>query len=128
MDSALKLRLAVEGGQSLSPDKIADLLEQSLLVRKLTGDFFEQPLFAVFRMMGLCEIPHVEDLPYTLKLVQYINQHIATEEGFSCLGGIKELVPCYNAMLLEAYSKIGLAKSREAQAALQWIKQYQIFE
>lgn len=128
MDSALKLRLAVEGGQSLSPDKIADLLEQSLLVRKLTGDFFEQPLFAVFRMMGLCEIPHIEDLPYTPKLVQYINQHIATEEGFSCLGGIKELVPCYNAMLLEAYSKIGLAKSPEAQAALQWIKQYQIFE
>lgn len=31
MDSALKLRLAVEGGQSLSPDEIADLLEQSLL-------------------------------------------------------------------------------------------------
>jgi hypothetical protein len=94
----------------------------------LTADYFEQPLFAVFRLMGLCEIPYATKLPYTQKLIDYINQTIATDEGFSCLGGVRELVPCYNAMLLEAYSRLGLAASPEAQAALRWIKQYQLFD
>jgi hypothetical protein len=78
--------------------------------------------------MGLCEIPYAEKLPYTQRLIDYINQTIATDEGFSCLGGVKELVPCYNAMLLEAYSRLGLAASAPAQAALRWIKQFQLFE
>lgn len=85
-------------------------------------------MFAVFRIMGLSEIPYVERLPYTQKLLSYINQNIATSEGFSCLGGIKELVPCYNAMVLEAYCRLGMAASDEAQTALRWIMQYQLFE
>jgi len=61
-------------------------------------------------------------------MIDHINRNIATTEGFSCLGGVKEIVPCYNAMLLEAYCRLGLAASKEAQAALSWIEQYQLFE
>jgi hypothetical protein len=67
-------------------------------------------------------------LPYTQKLIRYINQHIATDDGFSCLGGVKELVPCYNAMFLEAYSRLGLSKTKEVKVALSWIKHYQLFD
>ncbi|MDR3050880.1 MAG: hypothetical protein LBU67_04080 [Oscillospiraceae bacterium] len=128
MDTALKLRMSIDSRQPLSDHNIDNLLAQSALVQKLTADFMEQPLFAVFRIMGLCEIPYAQKLPYTQKLIDYINQTIATDEGFACLGATKELVPCYNAMLLEAYSKLGMAASAPAQSALNWIKQYQLFE
>lgn len=128
MDTALTLRIAVENDQALSEEKILDLLNQSSIVSKLTMEYIEHPLFAVFRIVCLSEIPYAEKLPYTQRLLNYINHNIATAEGFSCLGGIKELVPCYNAMVLEAYSRLGLAASSEAQAALRWIKQYQLFE
>lgn len=128
MDTAISLRMCLENEQDLSGKEMDRLLGQSKLVEKLTADYLEHPLFSVFRIVGLSEIPHVERLPYTQKLLRYINRDVSTKEGFSCLGGVKELVPCYNAMLLEAYSRLGLAASNEAQAALRWIKQYQLFE
>lgn len=128
MDSALVLRIASEKNEYLKTDEILNLLSQSRLVGKLTADFVEHPLFAVFRIMGLSEIPYIERMPYMQKMIAYINRSIATAEGFSCLGGVEEIVPCYNAMLLEAYCRLGLAASKEAQAALSWIEQYQLFE
>lgn len=112
----------------LENNEISSLLSESVLVRKLTKDFVDHALGAVFRIMGLSEIPYIERLPYTQKMIDYINRNIATKQGFSCLGGIEEIVPCYNAMLLEAYCRLGLAESKEAQAALSWIEQYQLFE
>lgn len=128
MDSALVLRIACEKNEYLKTDEILNLLSQSRLVGKLTADFVEHPLFAVFRIMGLSEIPYIERMPYMQKMIAYINRSIATAEGFSCLGGVEEIVPCYNAMLLEAYCRLGLAASKEAQAALSWIERYQLFE
>ncbi len=128
MDSALVLRIASEKNEYLKTDEILNLLSQSRLVGKLTADFVEHPLFAVFRIMGLSEIPYIERMPYMQKMIAYINRGIATAEGFSCLGGVEEIVPCYNAMLLEAYCRLGLAASKEAQAALSWIERYQLFE
>jgi len=128
MDTALTLRIAFEKNNYFDDGEISHLLNESKIVNRLTGDFEDKPLFAVFRIMGLSEIPYVERLPYTQKMMDYINRTIATSEGFSCLGGVKEIVPCYNAMLLEAYCRLGRADSKEAQAALRWIKQYQLFE
>lgn len=128
MDTALILRIASEKNEYLEDNEISSLLSQSALVEKLTADFMDNPLFAVFRVMGLSEIPHIETLLYTQKMIDYINRNIATQQGFSCLGGVEEIVPCYNAMLLEAYCRLGLAASKEAQAALSWIEQYQLFE
>ncbi len=128
MDTALMLRIASEKNQHIENNEISSLLSESVLVGKLITDFVDHPLFAVFRIMGLSEIPHIERLPYTQKMIDYINRNIATKQGFSCLGGIEEIVPCYNAMLLEAYCRLGLAESKEAQVALSWIEQYQLFE
>jgi len=128
MDAALVLRLAVEDKKSPDGDEVTNLLKQSKLVTKLTKDFVDNPLFIVFRLLGLSEIPFTQDLPYTQKLLSYVNENIATPQGFSCLGGVAELVPCYNALLLEAYCRFGLADCKEAKAALNWIKTYQLFE
>lgn len=128
MDTALVLRLAVEDKRSPDGDEVTNLLNQSKLVAKLTSDFVDHPLFVVFRLLGLSEIPFIQDLPYTKKLLSYVNENISTPQGFSCLGGVAELVPCYNALLLEAYCRFGLAGSKEAKAALHWIKTYQLFE
>lgn len=128
MDTALTLRIAFEKNSNIDENFAIDLLTKSKLVSKLTKDFDDNPLFVVFRLLGLSEIPFVEKLPYTQKLINYINKNIATTEGFSCLGGIEELVPCYNALIFEAYCRLGLANAKEAQAALNWIKNYQLFE
>lgn len=128
MDSALVLRISYEQKELHCDDECAKLINQSDLVKKLTSDFVEHPLFAVFRIMGLSEIPFIESLPYTQKILDYTNRNIATPHGFSCLGGVKEIVPCYNAMLLEAYCRLGNALSSQAQAALSWIKNYQLFD
>jgi hypothetical protein len=128
MDTALVLRLAVEENRSPKGDDVITLLNQSKLVSKLTKDFVYNPLFAVFRLSGLSEIPYTQNLPYTKKLLTYVKENISTPQGFSCLGGVSEMVPCYNALLLEAYCRFGLADSKEAKAALNWIKTYQLFE
>ena len=60
MDTALMLRIASEKSQHLENNEISSLLSESALVRKLTTDFVDHPLFAVFRIMGLSEIPHIE--------------------------------------------------------------------
>jgi hypothetical protein len=128
MDTALELRIAHENHLFINRDEISHQLGRSKLVAKLTADFVEHPLFAVFRIMGLSEVPCAETLPYTKHLIDYINQYIATPEGFSCLGGMEEIVPCYNAMLLEAYCRLGMSDTKEALRALTWIKRYQLFE
>lgn len=127
MDTALTLRIRLEQN-ILDKEKDHQLLNKSLLVEKLTRDFSKNPLFACFRIMGISEVPCSEKLDYTQHLISFINSTMATNQGFSCLGGVKEIVPCYNAMLLEAYCRLGLAKSKEAQAALEWIINYQLFE
>ena len=38
------------------------------------------------------------------------------------------IVPCYNAMLLEAFTRLGKADSQDVQNALGWIKEYQVFD
>jgi hypothetical protein len=128
VDTALTLRIAYENNKRLADHEISHMLSKSKVVDRLTGDFIEQPLFAVFRIMGLSEIPYIEGLTYTKCLIEYINRDIATPEGFSCLGGVEEIVPCYNAMLLEAYCRLGLTGTKEVQAALTWIRRYQLFE
>lgn len=82
----------------------------------------------IFRVLCLSEIPYVIQLPYTQKVVSYISNHLALAEGFSYTGKSDDIVPCYNAMLLEAYTRLGKADSQEVQNALNWIKQYQVFE
>lgn len=128
MDSALILRIKFDKGVPLSSQEIDTLLAQSKIVARLTKDYEETALFNLFRLLCLSEIPYAERLPYTQQVLAYISAHLAQPEGFSFTGRTQDIVPCYNALLLEAYARLGQVASVEVQNALHWIKQYQVFE
>ncbi len=128
MDTALLLRMKFDGGEPLTHKEIDDLQERSGIVRKMIKDYEETPLFNLFRLVCLSEIPYAERLPYTRRVLDYISANLSLPEGFSYTGNVNDIVPCYNAMLLEAYTRLGRAGSQEVQHALNWIKQYQVFD
>jgi len=127
-DTALLLRKFYDSQEIIPQNKIDELLNQSQVIQNLTKDYDEAPLFNIFRIICLSEVPYVERLPYTKKIIRFINSKIATPYGFSYTGDLSYIVPCYNAMLLEAYVRLGLAESPEVENALNWIKKYQVFE
>lgn len=127
MDTALQLRLMVEWQEKIKERQITQMLAESLLVKKLTEDYEPKQLFNIFKIVGLAEIPYIERLPYTKKVLKFIDTFVVTDKGFSYTGKISDIVPCYNAMLLEAYVRLGLQDSLQVQHALQWIKNYQLF-
>lgn len=128
MDSALELRISVDNHSGLSLGETNQKLQDSPLIQRLVGQFTPQPFFSIWRLLALAEIPFSETLDYTKNVLSYVSSHLATEEGFSYTGNSNDIVPCYNAMLLEAYSRLGLGESFEAQRALNWIKHYQVFD
>lgn len=128
MDGALLLRISYEQNEELTDIQINNLLETSKVVQKLTKEYENNHFFNIFRLLCLSEIPYIERLPYSQKVLSYVSKNLATDFGFSYTRDIQYVVPCYNALLLEAYTRLGLAKSKEVQNALQWIKKYQVFE
>ena len=126
MDSALVLRMKVDQNKEISDP--FDYLDHSDIIKNYAKMTKLKPLGKIFALIGLAEIPYAEKLPITQELLAFVNQNLSTSEGFSFTGKLEEIVPCYNAMLFEAYCRLGLGKSREAQNALQWIKQYQVFD
>ena len=127
MDSALALRIKFDRNEEMEDREIDRLLAQSDIVRKLTRDYEENAFFNIFRLICLSEIPFVERLHYTQKVLDFVSGHLSLPEGFSYTGHVSYIVPCYNAMLMEAYVRLGRAASREVQSALDWVKQYQVF-
>lgn len=126
MDSALVLRMKVDQNKEISDP--FDYLNHSDIIKNYAKMTKLKPLGKIFALIGLAEIPYAEKLPITQELLAFVNQNLSTSEGFSFTGKLEEIVPCYNAMLFEAYCRLGLGKSSEAQNALQWIKQYQVFD
>lgn len=126
MDSALVLRMKVDQNKEISDP--FDYLDHSDIIKNYAKMTKLKPLGKIFALIGLAEIPYAEKLPITQELLAFVNQNLSTSEGFSFTGKLEEIVPCYNAMLFEAYCRLGLGKSSEAQNAIQWIKQYQVFD
>lgn len=126
MDSALVLRMKVDQNKEISDP--FDYLDHSDIIKNYAKMTKLKPLGKIFALIGLAEIPYAEKLPITQELLAFVNQNLSTSEGFFFTGKLEEIVPCYNAMLFEAYCRLGLGKSSEAQNALQWIKQYQVFD
>lgn len=126
-DTALALRKSFDQGKNLSDIEITTLLEQSETMAKLTQAFTAEPFFAIFRIICLAEIPYSERLPYTQHLLNYLQNQVVTSAGFSYTGKSAGIVPCYNALLLEAFTRLQLADSAAVQQALSWIKKYQLF-
>lgn len=128
MDTALELKMAYDSGKAIDFNQVQYLLSESALIRKLTESFERKPLYAIWRITALSEIPYSFELDYTIQVIEYIERHLSTPSGFSLTGKETDLLPCYNAMLLEALSKSGRAETLAAQNAAQWIKRYQPFE
>lgn len=120
------IRIATDHGE-LVKDPLLHL-EQSDIIQRYTQIKDLKPLGKIFALIGLSEIPYTEQLPFTQELIAFVNRQLATAEGFSYTGKSEEIVPCYNALLFEAYCRLGLGHSKEAESALSWIKQYQVFD
>jgi hypothetical protein len=69
MDTALELRIATDKGDALTDTEIARLLAESELMKRLTAEFKPKPLYAVWRLVALAEIPHSYMLDYTKSVV-----------------------------------------------------------
>ncbi|MDH6364075.1 hypothetical protein M2139_001060 [Enterococcus sp. PF1-24] len=126
MDSALKLRMLVDSGEVVADP--SSFLSESELIKKFADLENLTTLGKIFALIGVAEIPFSYELKFVQELVTFINENVATESGFSITGKKEGIVPCYNAMLLEAYIRLGLGATKQAKSALKWITTYQVFE
>jgi len=128
MDAALELQIGLDSNESLSPDDALNKLNQSDLVKRLTSNMVEKPLFYIWRLIALSEIPYAQYLDYTNNLIDRIYERLSTPFGFSLSGDEKSFLPCYNAMLVSAMCKLGQSDNRTVLSAIEWISRYQPME
>ena len=128
MDSALILKIEYDNGIIHDNDTIHSYLSSSELIHSLTGEISKNSLYPIWRLIALSEIPYTGSLKYTQDLMEYIEEAFATPEGFSITGKSDNILPCYNAMLVEAFSKLGCGDRPSVRSAIEWIKRYQVFE
>ncbi|WP_196160539.1 hypothetical protein [Reinekea sp. G2M2-21] len=128
MDTALQLKIARDKGNSISQSEALYLLEQSELIKKLTRDWKDDALFYIWKLIALSEIPYTQNLNYTHKLIDRVFKKLATPFGFSLSGDEKYFLPCYNAMLVSAMCRLGLANEEQVKNGVEWIITYQPME
>ena len=125
MDTALQLRIANDSNQLISKKDAIGLLSQSKLVDKLTSEFIPNNTYSVWRLVALSEIPFAQYLVYTQKVIDYVTKKMGTVFGFSLFGSVEDMLPCYNSMLIEAYSKLGHSNHILVKNGIEWILKYQ---
>ena len=128
MDSALMLKIAYDKGEQLSELEIDQMLKESDVIKRLTEPITYKALSPIWRIIALSEIPFSSRLDYTKHLIEYVDRNFATEVGFSITGKSDDLLPCYNAMLVEGMVKFGESERPSVQNAVSWIKKYQVFD
>lgn len=67
MDAALELRIAYDNGDIRDIDRAKPLIEKSDLVHRLTEAFVPRPLYAVWRIIALSEIPFASTLDLLIR-------------------------------------------------------------
>jgi hypothetical protein len=127
-DTSLKLRVLKDNGVILSKEYALKELAQSEIINRLTGDIIEKTLFYVWRLVALSEIPYTIHLDYTKNLIDRIYNKLSTPFGFSLSGNEKMFLPCYNAMIVSALSRLGRSNDFEVKKAVDWIMNYQPME
>lgn len=128
MDTALLLKIKMDEGEKVSEKEALLKLEQSKLVAKLTKELVDKPLFYVWRIIALSEIPEAKHLDYTKNLIDRIYEKLSTPFGFSLSGDEKMFLPCYNAMLISALCRLGRANDIQVKNAVKWINTFQPME
>lgn len=127
MDSALVLKIKYDNENKLGDDLIDNLLLSSELIASITKESSDKSLYLIWRIIALSEIPYSNRLKYTQDILEDIERKYATWKGFSITGISDGILPCYNAMLIEAYSKLGYYDKTSVKNAVEWIKRYQVF-
>ena len=128
MDTALALRIKTDHGLAMSTNDALPMLAKSELVKRLTSDLDDTPLFYVWRIIALSEIPFAQHLDYTRKLIDKVLQSFSTPFGFSLSGKEKDFLPCYNAMLVAAMCRLGQAQAEPVVNGIEWINTHQPME
>lgn len=127
-DTALELRMLADERRLPPAAEIDALLAASSLVRRLTREPGDTPLFWTWRLIALSEIPGASRLPYTQALIDRVYDRLGTPAGFSLTGEPADIVPCYNAMLVSALCRLGHAADTPVVRAVEWIRRYQSFD
>lgn len=128
MDAALRLKIDVDKGYEPSNEEALQCLSDSVLVGKLTSELIDKPLYYVWKIIALSEIPYAEHLPYTKDLIDRLYAKLVTPYGFSLSGDENMFLPCYNAMIVTALCKLGRSGDSEVKKAVDWINTYQPME
>jgi len=82
---------------------------------------------AIWRLIGLSEIPFSNRLEFTKEIVEFIFKVAFTEEGFSLTGNRDGIFPCYNAIICSSLCRLNLFDVR-VKAGINWILNFQKFE
>ena len=71
------------------------------MLNSLIDVFLEKPMFAIWRIIILSEIPFLIKLEYIKRVVDYdyIEEFLGISSGFTLIGKGTDLLPCYNGML-----------------------------
>lgn len=128
MDTALQLRMNMDKGKQLSEQEIVAALINSALVQELTTHLEEKPMFYIWRLIALSEIPFANTLEYTQRLIERVYQKLSVSAGFSLDGTDKMFLPCYSAMVTSALCRLGRAGDPEVIRAIQWLNTWQPME
>lgn len=118
-DIALKLKVDYNNGNRLSMEQALSKLRESDLIEQLTSNLQEKPLFYIWRIIALSEIPYTIHLSYTQNLIDRIYDKLSTPFGFSLGGDEKSFLPCYNAMLVSALSRLSRTNDNEVRQAVE---------
>ncbi len=128
MDTALILKIELDQGKKYSKKAALDLLAKSDLVSKLTCDLQNKPLFYVWRLIALSEVPFAGSLDYTKNIIDRVYDKLTTPFGFSLSRDEKMFLPCYNAMVISALCRLGYGCDEQVKNGVEWIAKYQPFE
>ncbi len=128
MDSALELRMLHDSGQHVAASYALQCLQDSSLVRQLTSNEpLETSLSKVWRLVACSEIPFIERLPYTQRLMAHVVDTMWTGSAFSLDGTDAAVLPCYHAMILRSLLKLGFEDSALLDKGIDWILRFQPF-
>jgi len=127
-DISLQLRALNDNGIILSREKALGELMQSKIINRLVCQIIEKPLFYIWRLIALSEIPYTIHLDYTKNLIDRIYNRLSTPYGFSLSGNEKMFLPCYNAMIVSALSRLGMSGDIEVRHAVEFIMEQQPME
>ncbi len=128
MDKALELLIKSDNGILITDEDILNSLENSSLVKRVTDLKATDPLSMVWSIIALSEIPFSNRLDYTGSLKDSILKKMGTSAGFTLTGKKEDFLPCYNAMIIKAFSRMGFYANEIVENGINWILRYQSFE